>query len=184
MIIGLCGKKGCGKSSTAESMERNLGFTTLSFSPPIKDALRAIGVPHDALNDVKLKEQPLRYLYGNKTPRELMQIFGTEFARNMISQSIWIDCLIERMRGIRTKDFVIDDIRFDNEAEALKLEGAYIVEVKRDDSYYTQNDLHVSEHGINPDFVDYTLDNVSCYRTDLDNAVESLINKINVEHYV
>ena len=144
-----------------------MGFTALSFSTPIKDALSAIGVPPNALVDAELKE-----------------IFGTEFARNMISQSIWVDCLIERMRGMSTKGFVIDDIRFDNEAEALKSEGAYIVEVKRDDSFYTQNDLHVSEHGINSDFVEYTLDNVSCYRTDLDNAVESMINKINVEHYV
>ena len=184
MIIGLCGRKGSGKSSAAESMERNLGFTALSFSTPIKDALSAIGVPPNALVDAELKEKPLSHVYGNKTPRELMQIFGTEFARNMISQSIWVDCLIERMRGMSTKGFVIDDIRFDNEAEALKSEGAYIVEVKRDDSFYTQNDLHVSEHGINSDFVEYTLDNVSCYRTDLDNAVESMINKINVEHYV
>ena len=180
MIIGLCGRKGCGKSSVAESMERVSGYVSYNFASPIRKALGAMGVPEDMLNDPELKEKPTNYVFGNKTPRQLMQLLGTEFGRDLVSKSIWVDHLIERIRMAATDDIVVDDVRFDNEVEALKLEGAFIVEVKRDDSFYKHNDVHISEHGVSPELIDHTFENISCYQTDLDASVESLVNFLKV----
>jgi hypothetical protein len=180
MIIGLCGRKGCGKSSVADSMERVSGFKSYNFASPIRKALGAMGIPEDMLNDPKLKERPTNYVFGNKTPRQLMQLLGTEFGRDLVSKSIWVDHLVERIRKSGAKNIVIDDVRFDNEVEALKLEGAYIVEVRRDDSFYKRDDVHISEHGVSDDLIDTAFDNISCYQTDLDRSVESLVNSLAV----
>lgn len=180
MIIGLCGRKGCGKSSVADSMERVSGFKSYNFASPIRKALSAMGIPEEALNDPKLKERPTSYVFGNKTPRQLMQLLGTEFGRDLVSKSIWVDHLIERIRKDGTKNIVVDDVRFDNEVEALKLEGAHIVEVRRHDSFYRRDDVHISEHGVSDDLIDTTFDNISCYQTDLDRSVESLVNSLAV----
>ena len=55
MIIGLCGRKGCGKSSVAKAGEP-YGYNTMSFADPLRDMLNALGIPKDMLNDPKLKE--------------------------------------------------------------------------------------------------------------------------------
>jgi hypothetical protein len=180
MIIGLCGRKGCGKSSFADYAVE-LGLKKLSFASPIKNALEAMGVDEVRLNDPDLKERPTSYVFGGLTPRRLMQLLGTEFGRNLVSNSIWIDHLIERMRGMGGDDFIIDDVRFDNEAEAIKLEGGIIVEVIRDDSFYSKNDTHISEHGVSTELIDEQFDNKSCYSMDFKIGVEHLLNKIEVE---
>lgn len=180
MIIGLCGKKGCGKSSFAKFAEE-LGFVTLSFATPLKDALHAMGISREMLDDPKLKESPTSFVYGGLTPRQLLQYLGTEFGRKMVSESIWVDHLIDRMRNCQSDKFVIDDVRFDNEAEAIKFEGGTIIEIVRDDSFYKSNDLHPSEHGVSDHLIDETYKNISCYSSDLKIGVESMINKIEVE---
>tara|TARA_R100000152_G_C6772179_1_gene198957 strand:+ start:1440 stop:1943 length:504 start_codon:yes stop_codon:yes gene_type:complete len=162
-------------------MERVSGYVGYSFAEPIRKALNAMGIPQEMLDDPELKEKPTNYVFGNKSPRQLMQLLGTEFGRDMVSQSIWIDHLIERIRTAATENIVIDDVRFDNEVEALKLEGGYIVEVKRDDSYYELNDVHISEHGVSDHLIDYTFDNLSCYLNDLDICVANMLAKIQVE---
>lgn len=95
MIIGLTGGKGCGKSSVARILERKYGYEILSFATPIKEMLKAMGLRDAELNDPVLKEIKLDE-YG-KSPREMMQLLGTEFARNMIAQDVWITAMKRRI---------------------------------------------------------------------------------------
>ena len=140
-----------------------------------------MGVEEKSLNDPKLKERPTSYVFGGLTPRRLMQLLGTEFGRNLVSNSIWIDHLIERMRNMNSDKFIIDDVRFDNEAEAIKLEGGVIIEVVRDDSFYERDDTHISEHGVSPQLIDEQFKNLSCFEMDLKIGVEAMLNKLEVE---
>jgi len=179
MIIGLCGRKGCGKSSVAKAGEP-YGYNTMSFADPLRDMLNALGIPKDMLNDPKLKESGTNWVFGYKTPRQLLQSLGTAWGRECVSQTIWIDHLIERFRGDGMDNVIIDDVRFNNEAEAIQEEGGVIVEVVRDESFYADRDPHPSEQGIAEHLIDYQFKNVSCYENDLVLAVEALIHKLEV----
>lgn len=162
MIIGLTGFKGCGKSTVAEIIEEQLGYKIRSFASPIKDMLRAMGLSHEELYDPETKERVIEDF--GKSPRQIMQLLGTEFGRNMLSPNVWVAAL---MRQINDEDnFVIDDVRFPNEAAAIHARGGKIVRVVRPTSE-EKKDEHVSEQGLNSEQIDYEIQNFSCYRSDL-----------------
>ena len=77
-----------------------------------------------------------------------MQQLGTEVCRTIHSDT-WILAL-HRAMTIRIyedrKDFVIDDVRFNNEADAIRQWGGEIWTVKR--PLLTLSDQHTSETGI------------------------------------
>lgn len=72
-IIAFAGPATVGKSTAAKVL-LNRGFKRLSFADPIRDMLRAIGVPEDKLTVDK--ETPVDLLCG-KTCRHAMQKLGT-----------------------------------------------------------------------------------------------------------
>lgn len=173
MIVGLAGGKGCGKSSVARIMERKFGYEIMSFATPIKDMLRAMGLRDAELNDPVLKEIVLDE-YG-KSPREIMQLLGTEFARNMISEDIWVTAMKRKIApGMKV---VIDDVRFNNEAEFIRDSGGSVLEVKRT-KLDENSDMHISEAGISEDLIDGTINNISCYESDLELVVDSAISEV------
>ena len=173
MIVGLAGGKGCGKSSVARIMERKFGYKILSFASPIKDMLKAMGLRDAELNDPKLKEIVLDE-YG-KSPREIMQLLGTEFARNMLSEDIWVTAMKRKIEpGMKV---VIDDVRFQNEARFIRDSGGSVVEVRR--TRLDENaDMHISEAGISKDLIDGIINNISCYETDLELEVVKKVEEV------
>lgn len=171
MIIGLAGGKGCGKSTVAKIINKLHDYEIISFATPIKEMLRVLGLGDAELHDPVIKEIPLDE-YG-KSPREIMQLLGTEFGRNMIDGNIWITALRKQLRPDR--NYVIDDVRFNNEARFVRERGAVIhVERERD----IEGDTHISEAGIDEDFIDATVKNVSCYESDLELEVARVMEEI------
>ena len=170
MIIGLTGKKGCGKSSVARILRDNHGFKIMSFAQPIKDMLEAMGVKREALQDPCLKELELPRL--GKSPRQLMQLLGTEFGRELIHPNIWIYLMEERLKG--AGNVVIDDVRFHNEAEMIReRNGGKIVEILR--GKHLIEDNHISERGLDINVIDAQIRNTSCYITDLENRISQVV---------
>ena len=146
-LIVFCGLAGSGKTTAAEYLVANHGFTRMSFAAPLRDMLRAIGVSDYHLTDGK--EEPCPALMG-RTARHCLQTLGTNWGRVHVSESIWVHIAGERIKAALAdgKRVVIDDCRFDNEAELLLGMVAAIVvlhkagEVRRSD--------HASEAGISP----------------------------------
>jgi len=173
MIIGLAGGKGCGKSSVARIMQRKFGYEILSFATPIKEMLKAMGLRDAELNDPVLKEIKLDE-YG-KSPREIMQLLGSEFGRVMIADDIWVTALKRKIQpGTKV---VIDDVRFENEARFIRDGGGAVVEVRR--TRLDENaDTHVSEAGISKDLIDGIINNISCYETDLELEVVKKVEEV------
>jgi hypothetical protein len=183
MIIGLTGKKGCGKSSVARSLRDNHGFTVRSLADPLKRALEALGVPADNMEVPRLKEIPLPQ-FGDKSAREIMQLFGTEFARNMLSDTIWVDALIDELAKLQDggdTDIVVDDVRFNNEASALIGLGGTVIQVTRS-GFRIEPDDHSSEIGVRSDLLFCEIKNISCYSTDLDIGVANMLRKVGVSY--
>lgn len=180
MLIGLTGKKGCGKTSAAISLRDNHGYIIRSLATPLKETLVKFGVPVENMETPGLKETPLEE-FGNKSARQVMQLFGTDFARAMISNTIWVDKLvhdIETLFESGVENIVVDDIRFNNEARAILHLGGVVIEVARPDVF--DGDSHISERGVAMEFITMQLENVSCYSSDLDFAVTNLLGGLHV----
>jgi len=175
MIIGLAGRKGSGKSSVAKILENKFGYKTMSFATPLKDMLMAMGVTEDEIFNIDLKEKPIER-FGGRSPRELLQLLGTEFARNMVCEDVWVKALEARIKP--NDQIVIDDVRFPNEAEMIRDKGGKIIRVTRAGQELGMVDTHSSEAGIPLELIDHEIKNISCYITDLEMSAVRVMEEI------
>lgn len=100
--------------------------------------------------------------------RYLLQVLGTDWGRDRISPNLWVDLWKARATQLCARDadvtVVADDVRFDNEAEAIQALGGYVVRIESSrgaDRITTNNGVqkHASEAGIDPELIDYTVNN-------------------------
>lgn len=125
-VVALTGAAGSGKSTAADYLIRQHGYERVKFAGPLKDMCRAIGLTEDHIEG-RLKEVPSDMLCG-KTPRHLMQALGTELGRNMIGEDFWIRLWLHRVAGAGR--VVVDDLRFPNEAAAVRSLGGVIIKLE------------------------------------------------------
>jgi hypothetical protein len=160
MIIGITGRAGAGKDTVATILSEHIDWPSdiVSFAAPLKRGLAAaFGLTPEHLHG-HLKEVPCDQLCG-RTPREVMQWFGTDFARQMIGDDIWLRAMWASIqRSIEWKHVIIPDVRFANEARWVKDKGGVLILVERPD-----NDLvvprHASEGGVPEGLVDWVVIN-------------------------
>ncbi|MGZ6320423.1 MAG: deoxynucleotide monophosphate kinase family protein [Ktedonobacterales bacterium] len=126
-IIGLAGNIGSGKTTAAKELCR-LGFERFRFAGPLKDMCRALGMTDEQV-DGALKEEPCDLLCG-KTPRHAMQTLGTEWGRELIGEELWINAWRHAISKTESP-IVTDDLRFPNEASAVRAVGGIVVLVTR-----------------------------------------------------
>lgn len=148
MLIGFAGEIGVGKTTTSKWFVDNHNFVLLSYGRPIKEALSVFtGLPMIYFTDEMLKEQEIHGLPGI-TPRIMMQKLGTEYARNMIFTDFFIWRMDQEIMKHPGRDIVIDDVRFDNEAELIRSSGGQIIQLYREFESPTKEQQHKSESGI------------------------------------
>jgi hypothetical protein len=161
-IIGFSGLAGSGKTTVAQAFADTHGYTRISFAEPLKQML-AVLVPADA---EKTEERP--ELCG-KTVRYALQSLGTEWGRKMIGDTVWVDALIRRLTS--GGKFVIDDVRFPNEAQVLLDWGVTIVRVHRCGVAAMDHD---SERGIPDELVNIDLSNSGSLEQTLEDLEHAL----------
>tara|TARA_R100001460_G_scaffold45723_2_gene83001 strand:- start:338 stop:895 length:558 start_codon:yes stop_codon:yes gene_type:complete len=155
LLIGLCGKKGSGKTYIANHFAGKYDATVCRFADTLKAMMRAMGFTERQITG-DLKETPCSVLDG-KTPRYAMQTLGTEWGRDTIHKNIWVNIAINKaveLDGIA----IFDDVRFPNEIEAIHTNGGVVAWVERD-SIYRGSDEHPSEVSVTPADCDIFLDN-------------------------
>jgi hypothetical protein len=155
LFIGLCGKKGSGKSFVAENMRDTRDAKILRFADILKDMMRVMGFSEGQING-DLKEVACDMLNG-KTPRYAMQTLGTEWGRNLLHENIWVDMLVAKVnkeRGV----VVVDDVRFPNEIKAIRDNGGVVAWIERA-SIYDGEDEHASETSVSSADCDVCIDN-------------------------
>lgn len=182
ILIGLCGAAGAGKDTVATRLRERHGFWVMAFADPLYAAVSAItGMPVAALKDRDLKERPIGWL--GKSPRELLQLLGTEFGRNLIREDIWIRRAMETVGAIgmsgEYSGCVITDVRFDNEAEAIRGFGGIVFEVTRPgwECLKTVTASHASERGISRQHILATIVNDGTI-ADLHAAVDGAASRL------
>lgn len=158
-VIGFSGWARSGKDTAADWLVEQHGYTKMSFAEPMKEALTRLN-PHIQMGEmprVPLQQALRVYSYEelkheSDDIRPLLQRFGTEVGRQMFGESFWIDQAIARIPD--GSKAVFADVRFKNEAQAVRELGGKVIRITRPGVEAANN--HISEH----DLDDYTFDHI------------------------
>ena len=124
MIIGIAGKKGSGKTTLANIIKQGTDCNQLSFADPIKEMLKlGFDLSHEQLYGYLKEVVDERY---GVTPRHMYQTLATDWGRNMINKEVWVNKSRHYIDCYHQLDFVIDDVRFENEADFIRERGILI----------------------------------------------------------
>ena len=199
MIIGLTGAAGSGKDSVADILERSHGYQRIAFSDALYEEIStAFNVPIEFLKNRDTKESPTpRLALGRCTdqvfrktvirvcgvlgieimwewkwwsPRQILQWWGTEYRRAQC-KTYWIEKVRDRILSCATKqDWVVTDVRFQNEAGLVQELGGQIGLVLRPGIKPVAN--HVSEEFWQTRSPDIVFQN--------DGSLDDLVGAVNV----
>lgn len=173
-IIGLNGRKGSGKNTVGDYLEREYGFQCVSYAAKLKASAAALlDVPVSLLETYKNDPKAqivftIPVPFGDDLPytvvrtltvREYLQRYGTEAHRDIFSESFWRDNLFCDLDP--DGSYAITDARFDDELRVIREKGGQIWRVERPGT--DVGDAHASEADPDPDLVDFTLDNSGDY---------------------
>lgn len=201
MIVGICGFINSGKGTVGDILQKR-GFKKSSFADPLKDAVSVMfdwdrnmleGITEESR---AWREKPDEF-WSDKfnrpfTPREALQLMGTEAGRNIFHPDVWVWSLMRRERN--TQYVMIPDVRFKNEIKIIRENNGIIIRVKRGDDpdWYpvaieankgnaeallamNKSSVHISEWDwIGTDF-DYVIENNGSIK-DLENSVNAILN--------
>ena len=143
--IGLIGKARSGKDTIADYLNSQYEIIKAPFADNLKRrAKNDFDLTYEQLwgNEKEIIDE--RY---NKTPRQILQIMGTDWFRS-IDSNFWIK---ENYRYINTihsaniNGISITDVRFQNEADFVQEIGGYLIKVERTDRDKISNEIHASE---------------------------------------
>jgi hypothetical protein len=129
MIIGLSGYAKSGKDTVASFItELHPQWEVKKFSGKLKDVASILtGVPAHLFEDQAFKT---RHIIGwDMTVRELLQRVGTEGIRNGVHPDAWVNALFADY--YQHDKWIITDVRFPNEAEAIRERGGKLIRVVR-----------------------------------------------------
>lgn len=158
-LLGFTGKMGSGKSTAIECLKeiQRLPVINIKFAQPLYDMQEMI---YRRISTVY--EKPAGFIKD----RKLLQFLGTEWGRNTIRETLWLDIWSQSARQYENKNAIVvcDDVRFDNEAKLIKSLGGSIVLIKStetDNRIDTRTGIanHVSEVGVDLNLVDYIVEN-------------------------
>ncbi len=128
MLIGFVGYARAGKSTAATYLQDAHGFERARIADPLKNMLRAVGLTDREVEGDR-KEEPLELLSG-RTPRHAMITLGTEWGRNMIGGAFWANAWRRRIEELGDVAIAVEDVRFPNEAQAVRDLGGVIVRIE------------------------------------------------------
>lgn len=175
-VIGLTGPIGSGKDTVAELLRTHCGAHVLAFADALRaEIVEAFRIEPVYLTRRETKEHPISALAlahcldtafvgrmliqhqlfndnqlsldAPRSPRQIMQWWGTEYRRNA-QPGYWVSKAAQHIRwlhqALRTRLVVITDVRFEDEAHLVRSLGGQIWQIKRP-GCDVGADAHVSE---------------------------------------
>lgn len=136
-LIGFTGPIGSGKDTLARALQLHPSLPAvriLKFADPLYDMATAIDptfspdMSHAQKDDWLLGREELG------TRRNFLEKLGTEFGRQLIHKDLWLEVLMTRALAALSLSNVVlvTDVRFPNEAAAIREAGGYIVHLRPD----------------------------------------------------
>ena len=141
MLVGLMGQAQAGKDTAAKALTR-LGWTRVAFADPLRrlayrtdpivETYHGGGTAHVRLSWLVDR---LGWDQAKQFPdvRRLLQRLGAEGVRDTIGTDTWIDLAKQKIRGHheRGTPVVVTDVRFANEADAVRSLNGVVVSIVR-----------------------------------------------------
>lgn len=168
MIIGLSGYAQSGKDTMAELLCFNYEYERRAFADPMRHALAILNPKLDSITRVADLVDDYGWEIAKKNPevRRLLQVLGTDVGRRLMGDDVWVKMA---MRDLRQGDrIVISDVRFPNEADAIKKLGGKIVRINRLNTQAVNP--HPSEHAMDNYEFDKVINNNSTLSDFADDA--------------
>lgn len=157
--------EGEGEKYILDNVDNILPITCMwekhAFADKLKECASTIlGVPRFMFESGEFKESFTSLPLSNKegepmTNREFLQYFGTEVGRN-IDKDLWIKALMYSYGRDKESHWIIPDVRFPNEADAIRNAGGVLWKIERDGSGAGN---HISEKLIDDIKVDVVIEN-------------------------
>lgn len=171
-IVGVSGKIGSGKSTLCHILYENL----IAYSIPVEivafaDKLRDIVEILTGYRGTTQEEKNIIVKEYDMSVGEILQIVGTKALRNNFDKDVWIKSLFSSMHANTV--YLIQDVRFENEANAIKKKNGILVRLEGDPMNIRLNSkrnlTHSSETSLdNYDKFDFIYHN--------DNKIDNLVN--------
>jgi hypothetical protein len=143
MIVGLVGFIGAGKGTVADLLVERHSFFKESFANSVKDACASIfGWDREMLEGATPESRAWREqkdewwsekLGKEFSPRLALQLMGTEAGRDVFHPDLWVHTVMRRCEQAPWNNYVIADVRFPNEINAIKNSGGKVIRVRRGD---------------------------------------------------
>lgn len=181
MLVAITGKARSGKDLIGTYIKNRLNqleirniYRTIAFSDILKDRL---------IKDFDLTTEQVygglkecvdpRYVKADGalwTPREMMQAYG-QFMRTM-DDLVWIRLLFEKINSNTFINYIITDVRYINELEAVKESGCLLLHTKG----YVDSKIHGEGHISETNLDDYDID--PDFTINNDSSIEALYEKL------
>lgn len=158
-LLGFTGIMGSGKSTAINLLEGMVDAPVINvkFAQPLYD------MQEYAYNRIKsVYTRPETFIKD----RKLLQWLGTDWGRSTIGNNVWVDLwaatVKERLAMAPNALIVCDDVRFDNEATAVKALGGHVVQLRVNASRAEAKAgiaNHASENGVDTNLLSAIIDN-------------------------
>lgn len=205
MIIGISGKAGSGKDTVAQIIQflnfqesfpeihttfvnRPLPSHKLygkkwkirKFAHAVKEVASLLTrIPVSDFEKSEVKAMSLGEHWGNMTVRDILQKIGTDAIRNNVHENAWVNALMSQYH--EGDNWIITDVRFPNEANAIKERGGVLIRLNRQSNVLI-NANHSSETALDDyEGFDFCLDNTGTI-DDLIESVKDVMKIINANH--
>ena len=129
-ILFISGKAGAGKSALARAVHKlvvadGLSPIALKFADPLYSLHRVV---YETMAEYGIE-------LTTTIDRRLLQLLGTEWGRQTISDDVWVRCLRNRITAVMAHPqaiVLVDDVRFPNELSMESLHGICKVRLSAD----------------------------------------------------
>ena len=150
-LIGISGKAGSGKSLFAKLLQRSdEEYKIVNFADKLKEICSLLsGLSIESFNKQRSKTLDMPVVWDKHrsptpayneidkmTVRQFMQLVGTDALRDNVHEDIWVNALFADYRPIKITSsnpkWIVADVRFPNEAEAIKKRGGILIRLSRE----------------------------------------------------
>lgn len=144
-LIGLYSPAPRSGKTFAATILAHKGYQPISFAEPIKrmavEFFMSLGYSKEKSLSLAWVDKGRVLPEINASPRYVLQTIGTEWGRHYIADDIWVRCLCARAQEF--SHVIVDDVRFENEANAIVAMGGEMWMIKRPSAVNDFN--HASE---------------------------------------
>ncbi|MBB5934582.1 deoxynucleotide monophosphate kinase family protein [Streptomyces zagrosensis] len=183
--VALMGRAGAGKDTAAARLVSRYQFVRVAFADPLKDSALGldpiVGAESTSYGSLPIRLSDVVRRYGwdrakNSYPevRRTLQNLGETVRTD--DPDFWLRMALDKVRTAdrRSLSVVVSDVRYANEADALRCAGALMVRIERPEATAGgEAARHVSELDLDAYPADVTIPNTGTV-ADLDALVDAL----------